>query len=64
MTMNRRTFMKQSCIGAAGLALSQMAPSLYAGSTQKQPNLLVVLADQLGLNHCKYSKYWNGANYP
>jgi len=64
MTMNRRTFMKQSCMGAAGLALSQMAPSLYAGSAEKKPNLLVVLADQLGLNHCKYAAYWNGRNYP
>ncbi|MBN1818143.1 MAG: sulfatase [Sedimentisphaerales bacterium] len=63
MEMNRRSFMKQSCAGAAGLMLSRLAPSLYAGSSQKQPNLLIVLADQLGLNHCGYADYWNGSHY-
>lgn len=63
MEINRRTFLKQSCVGAAGLMLSQLAPSLYAGSSQQRPNLLVILADQLGLNHCGYSNNWNGGSY-
>lgn len=60
---NRRTFLKQSCAGAAGLMLNRLSPALYAGSSQKRPNLLVILADQLGLNHCGYANYWNGAHY-
>ncbi len=63
MKMDRRTFIKQSCIGTAGLTLSQLMPSLYAGSSEKQPNLLVVIADQLGLNHCGYANYWNDDHY-
>jgi arylsulfatase A-like enzyme len=63
MDMNRRTFLKQSCAGAAGLMLSQLAPSLYAQGAEKRPNLLVILADQLGLNHCGYANYWNGSHY-
>jgi arylsulfatase A-like enzyme len=63
MDLNRRTFLKQSCVGAAGLMLNQLAPSLYAGASEKRPNLLVVLADQLGLNHCGYANYWNGSHY-
>lgn len=63
MNIDRRTLLKQGCLGAAGLALSRLAPSLHAAGTQKQPNLLIVLADQLGLNHCGYANYWNGAHY-
>jgi arylsulfatase A-like enzyme len=64
MKINRRTLIKQSCLGTAGLALSRLMPSLYAGSSQGRPNVLFVLADQLGLNHCGYADYWNGSRYP
>jgi arylsulfatase A-like enzyme len=63
MKIDRRTLIKQGCLGAAGLTLSQLMPSLYAGSSEKKPNLLVVLADQLGLNQCGYGNYWNGSLY-
>lgn len=63
MKLDRRSFMKQGCAGAAGLVLNQLAPSLHAASSQKRPNLLVVLADQLGLNHCGYANYWGGSHY-
>ena len=63
MKLDRRTFLKQSCLGAGGLALAQLAPSLFAGSAEKQPNLLFVMADQLGLNHCGYADYWGGQSY-
>lgn len=63
MKMNRRMFLKNTAVGSAGLVLSRLAPSLYAGSSQGQPNLLVILADQLGLNHCGYANYWNGSHY-
>ena len=63
MKMDRRTFLKQSCIGAGGMALAQLAPSLFAGGSDKQPNLLVVMADQLGVNLCGYADYWGGQPY-
>lgn len=63
MWIDRRSFVKRGCAGAAGLVLGQLAPSVYAGSSGKQPNLLVVLADQLGVNHCGYANYWNGGHY-
>ncbi|MBN1845562.1 MAG: sulfatase [Sedimentisphaerales bacterium] len=55
--------MKHSCAGAAGLMLGRLAPSRAAGSSGQRPNLLIVLADQLGLNHCGYADYWNGSHY-
>jgi len=61
--INRRTLLKQGTLGAAGLLLNRMAPSLFAGSSTPKPNLLIVLADQLGLNHCGYARYWNGTHY-
>lgn len=63
MRFDRRTFLKQSCIGAGGLAMAQLAPSLFAGGSDKRPNLLVVMADQLGVNHCGYANYWGGQPY-
>lgn len=63
MRVNRRTFLKQSCLGAGGVALSQLAPSLFAGGADKRPNLVFVMADQLGLNHCHYANYWGGQHY-
>jgi arylsulfatase A-like enzyme len=63
MTINRRDFMKNSCMAAAGLTLSQLAPSLFAGTSENRPNVLVVLADQLGLNHCGYGRYWGQNPY-
>lgn len=59
MDMNRRTFMKQSCVGAAGLALSGYA-SAFGSTGQNPPNMIFVIADQLGTNHCGYADYWNG----
>jgi arylsulfatase A-like enzyme len=61
--LDRRAFLKQTCAGTAGLMLSRLSPSLHAASAEKRPNLLIVLADQLGLNHCGYANYWNGAHY-
>jgi arylsulfatase A-like enzyme len=61
--MDRRSFLNQSCISAAGLIANQLAPSLYAGSSENRPNLLVILTDQLGLNHCGCANYWNGLHY-
>ena len=63
MKTTRRDFLKQSCAGAAALTLSGLSSSLYAGGGQEQPNLLIILADQLGLNHCGYGNYWNGTHY-
>lgn len=63
MKVDRRSFLKHSCIGAAGLMLNRLAPALHAGSSQQQPNVLIILADQLGLNHCGYANYWNGSHY-
>jgi arylsulfatase A-like enzyme len=63
MKMDRRMFIKQSCIGTAGLTLNRLMPSLYADASEKKPNLLVVIADQLGTNHCGYADYWSGGNY-
>ena len=62
--IDRRTLLQQGCLGAAGLLLNRLAPSLYAASSSpRRPNLLIVLADQLGLNHCGYASYWNGTHY-
>jgi len=47
--ISRRTLLKQGTLGAAGLLLNRLAPSLYAGSSVLKSNLLIVLADQLGL---------------
>lgn len=63
MKIDRRTFLKSGCAAAASLTLSKMMPSLFAGEQGSRPNVLVILADQLGLNCCGYSKYWGGANY-
>jgi arylsulfatase A-like enzyme len=63
MKMNRRTFLKQSCLGAGVLALSPLSSSLFAAGSDSRPNLLIVMADQLGLNHCGYADYWNGRDY-
>lgn len=63
MTMNRRTFLQQTCIGTAGLALSGLAGSVARGTEPDRPNLIYVFADQLGLNHCGYASYWGGGHY-
>lgn len=62
MKMNRRTFMKTSCVGATGLALGGNVPA-FGNSGQGKPNLIFVIADQLGTNHCGYADYWNGGSY-
>ncbi|OXU14665.1 sulfatase family protein [Sedimentisphaera salicampi] len=60
--MNRRTFLKTSCYGTAGLALGSLS-SMSPAADIDRPNLIYVFADQLGVNHCSYAKYWNGTNY-
>jgi arylsulfatase A-like enzyme len=62
MKMNRRIFMKTSCVGAAGLTLGGYS-SVLGDSGQNMPNLIFVIADQLGINHCGYADYWNGTSY-
>lgn len=54
--------MKTSLAGAAGLALSGYS-SVSGDSGQSRPNLIFVIADQLGTNHCGYADYWNGGSY-
>ncbi len=63
-SIDRRTFLKRTCLGAAGMAICQLAPSFAAGPNTDRPNLIYVFADQLGTNHCGYARYWNEANYP
>jgi len=63
MKMNRRTFLKTGLIGSAGLALGGYRSSVFGHSGSTQPNLIFVIADQLGVNHCRYATYWNGTNY-
>ncbi|MBN1846027.1 MAG: sulfatase [Sedimentisphaerales bacterium] len=63
MKMTRRSFMQNTCAATAGLALNGLATRLYAAASEKRPNLLFVLADQLGVNHCGYAEYWNDAHY-
>ncbi|MGE4286327.1 MAG: sulfatase [Phycisphaerae bacterium] len=63
MSIDRRTFMKSGSLAIAGLALGKSSLAV-AEPVQNKPNLIFVIADQLGLNNCGYARYWNGANYP
>lgn len=61
MKMDRRTFIKHSCLGTAGLAMGGLSSAF--GQSGSRPNLIFVMADQLGTNHMGYADYWNGTNY-
>ncbi|HOQ04814.1 MAG TPA: sulfatase-like hydrolase/transferase [Anaerohalosphaeraceae bacterium] len=63
MKMDRRTFLKTGLAGSASLVLGGCASSALGDSGSSRPNLIVVIADQLGTNHCGYARYWNGTNY-
>jgi len=53
--------MKAGSLALAGLALE--SGIAIEEPMRESPNLILVIADQLGLNNCGYATYWNGENY-